>query len=229
MGGARPLAMAAFVARSAVSIGLGALAACAAKAAPCVAPDACRTNQTCAAGRCVSIGAELAPADARRILVPPSEIAVVSSRGRDGELPAEIPLGGASAGSIVVLLRFPTPWGNRVRVASAFLTLEPLPGALPETEPVPVAVARVLEPWSASDVTWGRLPRLSAPEVRALATAQPPRTLRIDVTSIVQRWARGRANDQGIALMASPEVPIGATYATGVSGARGPRLDVYLR
>jgi hypothetical protein len=49
------------------------------------------------------------------------------------------------------------------------------------------------------------------------------------VTSIVQRWARGRANDEGIALIASPEVPIGATYATGVSGARGPRLDVYLR
>jgi len=221
MGGARPLAIAA--------LGLGALAACGANAPPCVTPDVCGANRTCAAGRCVGIGAEAAPADARRILVPPSEIAVVSSRGRDGELPVEIPLGGASAGSIVVLLRFPTPWGNRVRVASAFLTLEPLPGALPETELVPVAVARVLEPWSASDVSWGRLPRLSAPETRALATAQPARTLRIDVTSIVQRWARGRVSDQGIALMASPEAPIGATYASGVSGARGPRLDVYLR
>jgi hypothetical protein len=171
----------------------------------------------------------MTPSDARRVLVAPSEIAVVSSRGAGPTLPAEIALGGTVAGSIVVLMRFPTPWGNRVRVASAFLTLEPAPGAVPESETVPIAVSRVLEPWSASNVSWDRLPRMSAPEARALATARPPKTLRIDVTSIVQRWTRERTNDQGIALMTAPEAPVGATYATGVSGARGPRLDVYIR
>ncbi len=181
------------------------------------------------AGRCAALGTEITPSDARRVLVAPSEIAVVSSNGAGSSLPAQLPLGGAGSGSIVVLMRFPTPWGNRVRVASAFLTLEPSPGALPESEPVPVAVSRVLEPWSASDVSWARLPRLSAPEARALATARPPKTLRIDVTAIVQRWTRERTNDQGIALMTSPQAPVGATYATGVSGARGPRLDVYIR
>jgi hypothetical protein len=205
------------------------LASCSTRLAPCVAPEGCAKNQTCFTGHCAALGTEITPTDARRVIVAPSEIAVVSSHGGGSELPAEIPLGASVAGSIVVLLRFPTPWGNRVRVASAFLTLEPSPGAFPETDPVPVTVARVLEPWSATDVSWGRLPRLSAPEARALATARPPKTLRIDVTSIVQRWARERTNDQGIALMSAPEAPVGATYATGVSGARGPRLDVYLR
>jgi hypothetical protein len=204
-------------------------ASCAAHPTPCISPEACPRNQTCAAGRCAAIGSEVAPPESRRLLVAPSDMAVVSSRDGDGVLPAEIPLGGASGGSIVVLFRFPTPWGNRVRVASAFLTLEPSSGAVAERQPVPLAVARVLEPWSASEVTWGRLPRLSAPEVRAYATAGPPKTLRIDVTSIVQRWARGRTNDQGIALISAPDASVGATYATGALGARGPRLDVYLR
>lgn len=144
-------------------------------------------------------------------------------------MPAEISLGRVSLGSMVVLLRFPTPWGNHVRVSSAFLTLEPSEGALPETEPVEVSVARVLERWSAAEVSWGRLPRLSAPEVRAFATATPPKTLRIDVSAIVQRWARGQANDQGLALMAGSGANTGATYSSGVGGAPGPRLDVYLR
>jgi hypothetical protein len=37
------------------------------------------------------------------------------------------------------------------------------------------------------------------------------------------------ADDQGIALMAPAEAPVGAIYSSGVSGAAGPRLDVYLR
>jgi hypothetical protein len=212
-----------------IFVGALSVSSCASGPTPCVSPDACARNQTCNAGRCAAVGSEIAPADARRLSVAPIDMAVVSSRGGDGALPSEIPLGGASGGSLVVLFRFPTPWGNRVRVASAFLTLEPTPGAAPELGPFPVTVARVLEPWSGSEVTWGRLPRLSAPEARAYATAGPPKTLRIDVTSIVQRWARGRANDQGIALISAPESSVGATYATGVSGARGPRLDVYLR
>jgi hypothetical protein len=196
---------------------------------PCTAPSACGVGQTCTAGRCARAGAEVAPVDAQRIVVAPTEIAVVSSRGGDGTLPAEIPFGSAAGGSMVVLLKFPTPWGNRVRITSAFLTFEPSPGALPESQAVPVSVSRVLEHWSASDVTWARLPKLSATEARALAVTGPPKTLRIDVTSIVQRWSRGRADDQGMALMAPADAPVGAIYSTGVSGAAGPRLDVYLR
>jgi hypothetical protein len=202
---------------------------CANQPVPCVASAACGRGSVCAAGRCIKAGSELAPADGQRIVVAPTEMAVVSELGGAAALPGEIPLGRAPAGSFVVLLRFPVPWGNRVRIARAFLTLEPSPGALPQTDPVLVSVARVLGPWSASDVSWGRLPRLSAPEGRAFATTGPPKKLRIDVTGIVQRRARGRADDQGIALSAPSDAPAGATYATGASGAPGPRLDVYVR
>jgi len=166
----------------------------------------------------------------RRVLVAPTEMAVVSSLpGEDGVLPVAIPVGTASGSSVVVLLRFPATWGNRARVASAFLTLEPTSGAVPTTDSRSVSVARVLEPWSAADVSWGRLPRLSAPEARALATARPPKTLRVDVTAIVQRWARAKTGDHGIALLTGGGAPTVASYATGASGERGPRLDVYLR
>jgi len=202
---------------------------CARGPVPCTAPSACNAGQTCAAGRCARTGAEIAPTDAARIVVAPTEVAVVSAGGGDGAIPAEIPFGWAAGGRMVVLLKFPAPWGNRARIAGAFLTFEPAPGAPPESQSVTVSVSRVLERWSASDVTWARLPRLSATETRAFAGTGPPRTLRIDVTSIVERWARGRTDDQGIALMAPPEAPVGASYSTGISGGHGPRLDVYIR
>jgi hypothetical protein len=172
---------------------------------------------------------EVAPLDAQRIVVSPTELAVVSPRNGGSALPAEIPLGSTSAGSVMILLRFPTPWGNRVRIARAFLVLEASPGAIPEPHPVSVSVARILERWSASQVSWSRLPKLSPAEARAVAVTAPPGPLRIDVTAIVERWTRERADDQGIALTAPPDAPVGATYSTGISGAPGPRLDVYLR
>lgn len=171
----------------------------------------------------------MVPIDAQRIVVAPQEMAVVARGNGDTALPGEIPLGGAARASTVVLLRFPTPWGKRVRVARAFLTLEPAPGAIAETHPVLVSVARVLEPWSPSEASWGRLPRLSAFEGSAYTGIGPAKALRIDITTIVQRWALGRGSDQGLALTASSDAPLGPSYATGVAGGTGPRLDVYLR
>jgi hypothetical protein len=174
-------------------------------------------------------GTELVPLDAQRIVVPAQELAVVARGNGDAALPGEIPLGGTTRASAVVLLRFPTPWGKRVRIARAFLTLEPAPGAIAEPHPVLVSVARVLEPWSAPEASWQRLPRLSGFEANAYTGIGPAKALRIDVTAIVQRWALGRSNDQGLALTASSDAPVGSSYATGVSGGTGPRLDVYLR
>ncbi len=183
----------------------------------------------CVAGGCIKAGTELVPLDAQRIVVPAQEIAVVARGHARTGLPGEISFGGRTRASNVVLLRFPTPWGKRVRVARAFLALEPAAGTIAETRPVLVSVARVLEPWSASEASWERLPRLSAFEGGAYTGIGPAQALRIDVTAIVQRWALGRTNDQGLALTASPEAPLGPSYATGASGGTGPRLDVYLR
>jgi len=202
---------------------------CATRFPPCVGPDSCERGLMCTAGRCLKTGTELVPLDAQRIVVAPQEMVVVARGSGDSALPAEIPLGGSARSSPIVLFRFPTPWGKRVRVARAFLTLYPAPGTVPESRPVLVSVARVLEPWSASEASWGRLPRLSAFEGSAYTGIGPAKALRIDVTTIVQRWALGRSADQGLALTASSDAPFGPSYATGVSGGTGPRLDVYLR
>ena len=196
---------------------------------PCTAPSACNAGQTCAAGRCARAGAEIAPTDAARIVVAPTELAVVSARGGDGAVPAESLLARPPA----VGWSFFSSSQHRGEIALASPahfshSSQPLVRQ-PETQAVTVSVSRVLERWSASDVTWARLPKLSATEARAFAVTGPPKTLRIDVTSIVERWARGRADDQGIALMAPPEAPVGASYSTGISGGHGPRLDVYIR
>jgi hypothetical protein len=189
----------------------------------CAAPGTCGVGKICAAGRCVQPAVDPVPSDADRIVVAASDMAVVSS-GESSAFPQEIALARAP----VVLLRFPAPWGNRARIAAAFLTLDVGDASSADGRPLAFTVARVLEPWSPSGVSWGRLPRLSAP----LATTEvtpPHRSLRIDVTAVVARWALRESDEQGIALWASSTGATSPTYATGVLGAPGPRLDVYVR
>jgi hypothetical protein len=45
----------------------------------------------------------------------------------------------------------------------------------------------------------------------------------------VQRWTEGRNADQGLALTARAGSVSRTSFASGVSGHPGPRLDVYLR
>jgi len=178
----------------------------------------------CSAGRCTHPGVDPVASDSDRIVVAASDIAVVSSRG--AALPDEIALAGGAAP--VVLLRFPAPWGNRARIAAAFLTLE-VQDDSGSSGTWTMSVARVLEPWSADVVSWGRLPRLSAPVVTAEMTSRPSRSLRIDVTPIVERWAQGQPDEHGMALWVRSAATSAPTYATGALGAAGPRLDVYMR
>lgn len=215
-----------------VAATLGALssAACTPRVMPCAGPDRCGAHHACIAGTCRPAASEPSPRGAQRIVVAPDAIAVLSSRGeqRTNITPAAIALGAETSGSMLVLLRFPSPWGPQARIASAFLTLDPIPGALPESAPVPIDVARVLDRWSPIDVSFARQPRLSTGEARALARTAPPHPLRIDVTSIVKRWQRAPGNE-GLALIASPTAANGASYATGAAGGIGPRLEVYVR
>jgi hypothetical protein len=214
-----------------VALALPALASCKPRVAPCTAALACKYGDVCRAGRCVPEGSE-PPPEAQRIVVTARDIAVVARGTPNERLSDEIPLGSPLMGTVVLLLRFPAPWGNRARIVSAFLTLEPSPGS--SASPLALSVARIEEPWSPSSVSWQRLPRLSSPLAFAEIEAGPPRVLRIDVLSAVRGWASGQANDQGLAVMASAKGAEdrgadGASYGTGVAGTRGPRLDVYFR
>jgi hypothetical protein len=203
------------------------LIGCAHRVPVCASAGSCGPGQLCSAGRCTRPGLDPIPSDSDRIVVAASEMAVVAATDRHRALPDEIALGGRSA--LVVLLRFPAPWGNRARIAAAFLTFDVQESAVTWAERWTVSVARVLEPWSDLSVTYARLPKMSAPLVRAEVLPLPERPLRIDVTPIVQAWARGERDENGMAVWASSAANGAPTYASGTMGGEGPRLDVYVR
>jgi hypothetical protein len=171
------------------------------------------------------------------VLLQPEDIAVLTARGElagpghagRARLPEAIALGGAAAGSMVVLLRFSADWRDDADVASAFLVLDPVEGAPPAASEVTLEVARILEPWSSETASWGRQPRLSIPEVAGVARRRLLVPLRIDVTEMVRAWARRAPDDHGIALLAPGDDPVGVACSMGVSEGLGPRLEVYLR
>lgn len=207
------------------------LGGCAARIpAPCSGPSSCGPHRACIVGVCRPPTSELAPLSAQRVVVTPDAIALSSSRGDGGTngTPAALTFGAETTGSVVLLLHFPTPWGPRARIASAFLTLAPAPGALPEPETIALDVMSILGRWSPSQVDWLHRPRLSVVQARALAKTAPPRPLRIDVTSIVTRWQRD-GDGEGLALAASPTATNGVSYASGAAGGLAPRLEVYVR
>jgi hypothetical protein len=207
---------------------LGFALGCAPLPSVCSAKASCGSGRICVTGRCTRPGTQPVAPDSYRIVVAASDLAVVSARSQDETLPTDVALAAPSAP--IVLLRFPAPWGNRARIAAAFLTLHPEEAAVGDGgRPWTVSVARVLEPWSGASVSWGRLPRLSAPLVTTEVPLGSSRPLRIDVTSIVQRWSLAEDDEQGIALWASSAGWLGPTYATGALGLAGPRLDVYVR
>ncbi len=207
------------------------LAGCGAAApAPpvCSGTGACGAGY-CVAGRCRPAEATPAPADARRVVLAPAEIAVVQSARGGARAPEAIALGRAAGGRLVVLLRFAATWRDDAEIASAFVVLDPSPGAPPPGREVTLEVARVLEPWRSEAATWGRQPRLSIPEAAAVVRRSPALPLRIDVTELVRGWALRRADDHGIAILAPGEDPVGAGYSMGIAEGAGPRLEVYLR
>lgn len=200
-----------------------------ADAGVCAGAGVCGVRH-CVAGRCRPAGALPAPVEARRVLLPPADLAVLQE---DGDAAAGVPdaiaLGRAGTGDVVLLLRFTPTFGVDADIASAFVVLEPVPLAPPAERAVALEVARILEPWRSETATWGRQPRLSIPELAAVARRVPTAPLRIDVTSLVRGWASRRADDHGIAIVAPGRDAVGAAYAMGGAQGNGPLLEVYVR
>ncbi|AKT35960.1 DNRLRE domain-containing protein [Chondromyces crocatus] len=144
-------------------------------------------------------------------------------------LPEAIALGAASTGRTVLLFRFAATWPDNADITSAFLLLDPVEGAPPAAQDIPLEVARILDPWSADTVSWGRQPRLSIPGLAAVARRLPLSPVRIDVTDLVRAWAARARDDHGIALLASGDDPVGVACSLGITDGLGPRLEVYLR
>jgi hypothetical protein len=190
----------------------------------------CADGKTCVVGRCRLAGSTfVGPSNGRRLVLAPDEVAVTSSRdsaGGGNQLPAVVVLG---RGSSTLLLHFAVPVSEARDVMAAVLVLEPPRDALPPASPLPIHVARILEPWVADRVSNGRVPSVGVPERAGVFGAGYGGAVRIDVTPIVKRWAERRSDDHGIAVVADETDAYGSAFSLGVTEGRGPRLEVYLR
>jgi hypothetical protein len=197
----------------------------------CSSVGACSTG-LCVAGRCRADGKSPVPSDSLRVLLAPRDVAVLRPSGHSGggpALPEAVALGREGGGDLVLLLRFAATWADDASVASAFVVLDPAPGAPPPRRAASVEVARILDPWDPSTASWGRQPRLSLPEKAGLLRNQPPSPARIEVTRLVREWQKRRPDDHGIALLIDGGDVIGTAYSMGITDGTGPVLEVYVR
>ncbi len=215
-----------------------ALASCAAplgEAGPCPPPEGgapCEQGRTCIAGRCRPQDAPPAPADTLRVVIAPTDVAVVASRGSGGGgdlLPDTVALGRAAGGTVVMLFRFAATWRDDAEVASAFLVLDLVDAAPPADRPITFEAARIVEPWRPDVVSWGRQPRLGVPVQAGSVRARHAAPVRVDVTPLVRDWSKRAPDDHGIALLAKGDDAYGAPVYVGVARGLGPRLEVYVK
>lgn len=200
----------------------------------CAADVPCAAEgDTCVVGRCrPKKDPNLAAMDARRLLLFPDAVAVVSEKGPSGgaaALPEVVSLGRSAAGDTSLLLHFEVPVAEVGEVSSAFLVLETATSSEPPTRPVSLSIARIVEPWRDDFVSWGRSPRLDLGEKAGTVGVTSPSPIRLDVTHVVQRWAKRTSEEHGLALRADADDPRGITFSLGVVEKRGPRLEVYVR
>ena len=202
---------------------------CATTQPVCASTAACGKGKVCVAGNCRDEKKAPAPQSAQRVVLEPVAVSLVSSKDDDSRELAEVAFGKDSLGQLVLLMQFPVPFSDTTQILSAFLVMDPAPGAIAGPAPVELRTARVLSPWKQNEVGWASLPRLSSVESTSLASIWGGRVLRVDVTEQVRRWREHRRDDYGLAILAAPQNEAGATYSLGFAGGRGPRLDVYLR
>jgi hypothetical protein len=237
------------------AIALGAAGCSPTLGGPTCVPGGCAAPSACVIGRCRPADAAPVSADATRLVLAPTAIAVVSSGGGGGgdALPEAFTLGRAADGRVVLLLRFEPIRREGAVVERAFLVLDPLEGAPPPTGAATIDVSRIGEPWDPAIVSYGRIPRIDVPARAGVAPPRPapaPRPsapapavgpaaaaaslasarapLRVEVTELVRADARGRSS-HGLALTAVGDDAVGATFTTGLSRGRAPRLEVFVQ
>jgi hypothetical protein len=196
-----------------------------------VCDGGCDAGKSCVVGRCRLPDEAPAAIDTRRVILAPSDVAVIasSSSSSSSAVPETIALGRAEGGTVALLLRFSASWRDDSDVLSAFVVLDPVDSAPPAAHATVFESARILEPWQPAVVSWGRQPRLDLPKLAAVIRAIPGTPVRIDVTSLVREWASRRADDHGLALLIHGDDRIGSAFSMGVTGGAGPRLEAYVR
>ena len=200
----------------------------------CASEGDCGSQASCVAGRCVAHAGIPAISTARRLLVAPLDVAFLSP----GANPSD--QGGAAAPALVMLgrgdgamalLRFSVPLAPDAKVLEAYLLLERPAEVEIDPGPVSVHAACVLDAWEARSTSWARQPRID--DIGAPVTQVGPASgplVRIDLRPVVQRWRRGTACDNGVAVIATGKSVTGMAFALAPWGqGRGPMLELYVK
>ncbi len=157
----------------------------------------------------------------------PTELVVIAEHvDYGGQLPGAITFGARATGALEVLFRFDPVWRGQGRIEEAFLLLEPAAAGAQSPAPIEVGVWRIEEDWSKSDLTWQSQPSLAHPHALGIAASNGS-PLRVDVTHLVRYLKEHPRRDHGLAIRSAALQGTGVSYATGASGGRAPRIEVY--
>ncbi len=219
-----------------------ATASCAPRPVLCAQSYECKAGLTCVAGRCEPPVLDVA--STKRLVLRPSEIAVVRSGGPrpEGGLPAVVTLGKEHDGLAKLLLRFDVPTDKSATVVRASVLLVRAAAFPSGATPVPLRANAIIEPWAARTVSWATSP----PEEDVglpwtLVDTPGPSVTRVDVTGLAGRWLQHERGDKGVAIFAGSTSATGVTFALGDTGLPGearadeavppdvPRLEIYMR
>lgn len=190
----------------------------------CEGASDCDIGKGCLVGRCRPATSAVVAPESRRVVLPATDVAVLTSRASEPVHVDAIALGRAALGDVVLLLQFDADLGPSVTVDSAFVTLDPVERAPAPASRIDVSIAAIDVPWDSGSVSWMRQPTTGVAETVAGNLARGRTPLRIDVTDLLRRT--GLKN--GVAIYAKGSDPIGALYSTGLGAGVAPRLELYL-
>lgn len=216
--------------------------ACAPRARMCAATE-CPAPGACVAGRCQAGDAGLEPVIAeqgdggalvRRIVALPVDVAWL--RRGDGaaagaSMPAVFTMGRASDGGAVLLTRFAVALPPEAQIVEAYLLLARSDAVDADPSPIGLYATRIVEPWDSRALSWATQPRTEEGRAAVTRVFGGSRGLvRVDVRSLVARWAAHDRRDQGLALVAEGVnatgvpftfLPTGGARPVGGAGSQG--------
>jgi hypothetical protein len=213
------------------------LASCAPRLQLCAAPASCPEGFDCVAGMCQAPAPTSPLAGSRRLVLRPVAIAALrqGAPSSGGALPAIVTLGRARDGGAELLLRFDLRLDRSATLLRASVVLDRSDATLLDPTPVALHANRIISRWDEARVRWETSPAVQ--DARAPRTAvdpTTPRQIRIDVTDLARRWLAHDPADQGVAIVAENETPVGVSFVLGTTSLEprqesAPRLELYVR
>jgi hypothetical protein len=155
---------------------------------------------------------------ARRLVLSPVAAARLAPGDAAGEVSQVVTLGRARDAGSILLLRFSVDLLPETAIFDAHVVLDRAPSVQADPSPIALHATRIVDPWDAGSIAWGRAPRLAEAHLAATTVTGARASVRIDVAALVQRWRRHAPDDQGIAIVADGSSVTGMTFALADGG-----------